>query len=108
MNDTTERKVPTEQPAMLLHPYAVLAVAMVLPGVGQVLNNMPQRGLMMVGFMVVLGLVTLFLSTPDISFVGRLAGGLFIYAISVLDAYRWARYRWHYFGRDRKPGEPAA
>ncbi|MEQ9487916.1 MAG: hypothetical protein RIM72_02855 [Alphaproteobacteria bacterium] len=76
-----------------LNPYLVLAAAIVLPGIGQVLNETPRRGLVMVLFMLILGWVTLYTTTPDHSFVGRYAGGLFVYAISVMDAYRFARVR---------------
>ena len=34
------------------------------------------------------------LAGPQIGPVGRLAGGIFIYAVSVMDAYRMARFRW--------------
>jgi len=29
--------------------------------------------------------------------VGKLAGGIFIYALSIMDAYYWAKYRWEHF-----------
>ncbi|WP_219417005.1 hypothetical protein [Pseudonocardia nigra] len=74
-------------------PLLVLGVAIVLPGVGQVLNRMSMRGLVFVFYIVLLGTITYNLTTPDHSFLGRYAGGLFIYAISVLDAYRWAALR---------------
>jgi hypothetical protein len=80
-----------------LHPYWVLLIAILLPGVGQVVNNTPKRGVMFVFFIMSLGWVTMHLSPPDASFVGRYAGGFFIYAISIADAYRWARYRTEYF-----------
>ena len=80
-----------------LHPCTVLLIAVLLPGVGQVLNNTPKRGLMFIFFIMSLGWVTLHLSSPDASFVGRYAGGFFIYSISAVDAYRWARYRWELF-----------
>ena len=76
-----------------LHPLWVLLIAVLLPGVGQVVNNSPKRGLMFLFFIMSLGWVTLHLAPPDTSFVGRYAGGFFIYAISIADAYRWARYR---------------
>jgi len=82
-----------------LHPYWVLLVAAVLPGVGQVLNNTPARGMMMVFFLLSFGWITWHLTTPEHSFAGRYAGALFIYAVSVMDAYRWARYRWAFFHR---------
>jgi hypothetical protein len=89
-----------------LHPYRVLLVAIVLPGVGQVLNNTPVRGVMFLFFIMSLGWVTMHLAPPNSSFVGRYAGGFLIYAISILDAYKWARYRWAFFHRDQ--GKTAA
>ena len=83
---------PAGRPPM--HPYWVLLVAGILPGVGQVLNGTARRGMIMVGFMIMLGWVTANTTTPEHSFLGRYAGGLFVYAISLMDAYRWARYRW--------------
>jgi hypothetical protein len=79
------------------HPYLVMLVAAVLPGVGQLLNEQPRRALTMLFFMILLGLVTMNLSGPEQSFVGRFAGGFFVYAVSVMDAYRWARVRWETF-----------
>ena len=76
-----------------MNPYAVLAVAMVLPGCGQVVNRNPVRGLMFVGFMVLLGAFTLKTAAADVSIVGKLAGGIFVYGLSVIDAYQQARAR---------------
>ena len=76
-----------------LNPYLVLAVAIVLPGCGQVVNKQPMRGLMFVGFMLLLGAFTLKTAAPDVSIVGKLAGGIFVYAMSILDAYQHARVR---------------
>ncbi|MDD7916369.1 MULTISPECIES: hypothetical protein [Actinomycetospora] len=73
--------------------WLVLAVAVVLPGMGHVLLRMPVRGLMFAFYTVLLGAITWQLTTPEISLVGRLAGGLFVYAISLLDAYTWATRR---------------
>ena len=42
-----------------LNPYLVLAVAVVLPGMGQVLNRQPVRGLVFVCFAILLGGFTL-------------------------------------------------
>ena len=75
------------------HPYLVLAVALLLPGMGQVLNGMLARAWIMIFFALTLGVITFQLTTPAHSFVGRHAGGLFVYAVMVLDAYAWARYR---------------
>ncbi len=74
-------------------PYLVLAVALVLPGVGQVLNRQPVRGLVFIFFTLLLGAYTLKTADPDVSIVGKLAGGLFVYAMSIFDAYKHARIR---------------
>ena len=82
-----------------IHPLLVLATAIVLPGMGQVLNRMPMRGLTMVFFMIVLGIATTHVASPDRSFIGQHAGGFFIYAVSIIDAYVWARHGRSYFQR---------
>ncbi len=76
-----------------LNPYIVLAVALVLPGMGQVLNRQPLRGLGFVCFAILLGAFTLKTAAPEVSFVGKMAGGLFVWAMAVLDAYKIARVR---------------
>jgi hypothetical protein len=76
------------------NPYLVLVVAVVLPGVGQVLNRQPVRGLIFVFFIVLLGGFTLKTAAPDVSVVGKFAGGLFVWAMAIYDAYRTARIRW--------------
>lgn len=81
-------------------PKWVLLIAILLPGMGQVINNAPKRGFFMACFMIILGLITFNLAQPNVSMVGRLAGGIFIYAISILDAYYWAKYRKEFFKRN--------
>lgn len=76
-----------------INPHLVLAAAIVLPGCGQVLNRQPVRGLMFLFFMILLGGYTLKTAAPDVSIVGKLAGGIFVYAMSLYDAYRQARIR---------------
>lgn len=76
------------------HPYLVLAVAILLPGCGQVLNRQPLRGLMFLFFAVLLGAITMITAPPQASLAGHLAGGLFVYALSLPDAYRTARLRY--------------
>lgn len=106
MTDTKKvQHEPVGKPSRVRHPYFVLLLAILLPGVGQVLNNTPGRGLLMVFFMIILGMVTFYTTTPEHSFLGRYAGGILIYAISIMDAYRWSRYRWEYF---RKHGTGTA
>ena len=100
--------VPPAQPSRVarrpVHPRWVLLAAILLPGFGHTLMGMAPRGLVMQLFMVCLGIVTWRLSTPETSLVGRLAGGLFIYAVSIMDAYRLARLRWEAFrGQGRNP-----
>ncbi|ODR99977.1 hypothetical protein AUC68_02400 [Methyloceanibacter methanicus] len=86
-----KRPLPERRP---INPYIVLLLAIVLPGVGHVAAGMPSRGLVFVFFMLLFGWITFHLTTPDHSVVGRIAGGLFIYALSITDAYKWARFRW--------------
>ncbi len=75
------------------NPYVVLVVAILLPGMGQVLNRQPLRGLIFVGFTVLLGAFTLKTAAPEVSFVGKMSGGLFVWAMAVFDAYKTARIR---------------
>ncbi len=77
-----------------LHPYLVLAIAMLLPGAGHVVCGRARRGLTLQLFMISMAFVTWHLSGPGRSVVGRLAGGLFVYALSLPEAYRLARMRW--------------
>ncbi|GMQ76527.1 MAG: hypothetical protein BMS9Abin01_1807 [Gammaproteobacteria bacterium] len=97
MNDESSARRPS-------HPYFVMFVAAILPGVGQVLNYQPRRALTFLFFLVVGAWLSRHLTSPDMSFVGRNLGGFFIYAVSVLDAYKWARVRWavYQFPRDRE------
>lgn len=76
-----------------VHPYVVLPVSILLPGMGQVLNRQPVRGLIFVFFVVLLGAFTLKTAAPYVSFIGKLAGGLFVWAMSAFDAYKTARIR---------------
>jgi hypothetical protein len=74
-----------------LHPYAVLALAVLGPGIGHVAVGQPQRGFGYAFFTLLLALVTWHLTTPEQSFVGRAAAGLFVWALSIPDAYRIGR-----------------
>ena len=84
------------------NPHLVLAVALVLPGCGQVMNRQPVRGLFFVFFILLLGAYTLKTAAPDVSIVGKLAGGIFVYAMSILDAYRQARVRFETWRHSKK------
>lgn len=79
------------QPLGPWRPQVILVAALLVPGLGQVLNKMPMRGLVFVFYMLVLGVATYHLTTLGHSFIGRFAGGIAIYVLSVLDAYQWAR-----------------
>jgi hypothetical protein len=75
------------------HPHLVLLLAIVLPGAGHVAIGEARRGLAFALFVVLFSLLTYMMTTADISFVGRHAGGLFVWALSIPDAYRRARLR---------------
>ena len=87
-----------------LNPYAVLAAALVLPGAGHVLLGLAQRGLMFLFFTVIRGWVSLKLMPETASFFARHVGGIFIYGLSAIDAYKTARIRmaeWEHAARDQ-------
>jgi hypothetical protein len=104
---TTKKKTDTaaKSPAVKppLSPYLVLVVAVVLPGMGQVLNNQAGRGLLFAFTAFALGFITSKYAAPDASIVGRYAGGFFIYAVAIMDAYKWARVRWEIFHHQHNP-----
>lgn len=73
------------------NPYVVLAAAVVLPGMGHVLIDRPKRGLRFAIFVLVGAWLTTKFAGPDANALGRHAAGLFVWALSILDAYRGAR-----------------
>ena len=84
------------------HPITILAAAVLLPGVGHVLNGLPQRGLMFLFFIIVLGWATVRIAGPEMTFVGQHIGGIFVYGLSVIDAYKAARVRWEMWSHSRR------
>ena len=62
-------------------------------------EGQPLRGLVFLFFMLLLGALTAKTAAPDVSVIGRYAGGIFIYAISLFDAYRLARLRFEVWKR---------
>jgi hypothetical protein len=92
VNDTSTTRQP-------LHPWLVFAIAAVLPGVGQVLNQTPQRGLVMVFFLIYFAMTSYQLTTLEHSWLVRHAGGVFMYGFILIDAYRFAKIRHAYFHR---------
>ena len=73
------------------HPYFVLALAIALPGAGHVAIREASRGLVFACFVVLFSVLTYMTTTPEQSFIGRHAGGLFVWALSIPDAYRRGR-----------------
>jgi hypothetical protein len=86
-----------------LNPYLVLLAAILLPGFGHVLNGQARRGLTMQLFMIVFAFVTWHLAPPAASLIGKLSGGLFVYALSLPEAYRTAKFREVVFNRGDRP-----
>jgi len=80
-------------------PYAVLALAILAPGAGHVAVGQPLRGLGFAFFALLLALLSWHTTTPDQSFIGRAAGGLFVWALSIPDAYRFARFNFEKWRR---------
>ncbi len=86
------------------NPYLVLAAALVLPGSGHVLLGLAPRGLMFLFFIIVLGWAGTHVMPETASFFARHIGGIFVYGLSVIDAYRIARIRretWEYAGKNK-------
>ncbi len=82
-----------------LNPYLVLALAIVLPGAGHVAVGQPQRGFGFAAFTLLLAVLTWHFAPPDRSIIGRSALGLFVWALSIPDAYRIARIQWQAWQR---------
>ena len=77
----------------------VTVMAFVLPGSGQVFNGAPTRGIIM-QFGVIFGaFITYMLTTPAISPIGRMAGGLLVWVFSIVDAHGIATRRVHAWDR---------
>ena len=76
------------------HPYKILAASLIVPGAGHIWLGQAQRALMFLFFTIVLGWVSTKLMPETASFIGRHIGGVFIYGVAALDAYRTARTRW--------------
>ena len=82
-----------------MNPYLVLLLAVILPGAGHVAAGQPQRGFGFAFFSLLLALFTWQVTTPQHSFVGRSAAGLFVWALSIPDAYRLARAQYEVWRR---------
>ena len=86
----SSRPSATQKP---VRPHLVLLAAALLPGSGHVILRMPFRGLQFLFFMIVLGWVSVRLMPEHASFFAHHVGAIFIYGLSVIDAYRIARIR---------------
>jgi hypothetical protein len=81
------------------NPYWVLLLALILPGAGHVAIGQQIRGFGFAFFALLLAVLTWHIAPPDRSFAGRTAGGLFVWALSIPDAYRLARLRYELWRR---------
>ncbi|MBD8909602.1 hypothetical protein [Methylorubrum zatmanii] len=72
-------------------PRQVLLVAALLPGMGHVWTGRMRRGLGFALFALLGGWLTARFAAPEASLIGRHAGGFFVWALSLTDAYRCAR-----------------
>jgi len=88
------------------NPYHVLLAAVVLPGSGHVLQGRAQRGLLFLFFTVILGWVSGHIMPESATFIGRHIGGVFVYGVSVLDAYKWSRVQWEIWKRAKTQDTP--
>ncbi|MCG5248229.1 hypothetical protein [Methylorubrum extorquens] len=79
--------------ALQPNPRLVLAAALLMPGVGHVLVGRARRGLGFASFTLVGAWLTTKFAASDADVVGRHAAGLFVWALSIPDAYRSARMR---------------
>lgn len=74
-------------------PHKVLLASALLPGSGHVWLGQAQRGLMFLFFTIILGWVSAKLMPETASLIGRHIGGVFIWGVGILDAYKTARVR---------------
>jgi len=74
-----------------VNPRMVLLAAIMVPGAGHLLLGKQLRGAYFLFFSIVLGWLTTKIAPEHATFIGRHAGGFFIYALSLPDAYRIAK-----------------
>jgi hypothetical protein len=68
--------------------WLALVGAVVVPGAGHVLLGRPMRGLILLFWMIILGYITFQLSSPAVSPIGRFAGGIAVWVLSVVEIWR--------------------
>lgn len=72
--------------------YLPLISTILIPGSGYVFLGRPMRGLMMLFWMIIFGYLTFHFSSPGISFIGRISGGIAVWILSVAEVYRISRH----------------
>jgi hypothetical protein len=82
---------------------ALILFAAIFPGVGHVMQGRPQRGLVFLFFIVVFAWLSMHVMPSTASFTGRHIGGIFIYGLSVLDAFRYSKIRWEQWKHVQDP-----
>lgn len=83
------------------NPRLVLLAAIILPGSGHVLQGRAPRGLMFLFFTIILGWASNHVMPETASFFGRHVGGIFIYGMSIIDAYKWSKMKWEVWKHDK-------
>lgn len=73
--------------------YLIFISAVVIPGSGFVWLGKPVRGLMYLVWMLFFGFLTYRATGPNISIIGRLAGGIAIWVLSLLEMQRLLQRR---------------
>jgi len=76
-----------------MRPRLVLLIAILLPGAGHLVLDEVRRAFGFLCFMAALGWLSTRLAPLDASYIGRHAGGFFVYALSITDAYRCALWQ---------------
>ena len=90
-NTAPSSAAPSTKP---FNPYLVMLIAVVAPGSGHWAAGQIQRGMMFAWFMFILGWISWKLVPPEFGTFMRLSPALLIYGLSILDAYRIARFNW--------------
>ena len=88
------------------NPRLVLLAAIILPGSGHVLQGRAPRGLMFLFFTIILGWASSHVMPETASFFGRHIGGIFIYGMSIIDAYKWSKMEWEVWKREKTQDTP--
>lgn len=71
--------------------WILMFLTIIVPSSGYVVIGKPIRGLLMLMWMFAFGYITFQLTNENISFIGRLSGGFAIWALSVMEVYRWGQ-----------------